>query len=588
VVNTTPPVFTYVTNKTVQCATNWTFDQPTVYDPCCSNVTVQLISSNQVSGPCPAVWQGIWQATDCCSNISTCTQTVTVVDTTAPVITCASNKTVQCGTNWTFDRPSAHDACCTNVDIQLISSNQISGPCPAVWQGIWQAMDCCSNISTCTQTVTVVDTTPPVINCPSNIVVNSCTNVVVSYSNLVTVTDNCCSNVTVTFNPPSGTVFAPGTTNTVYCTAADCCTNTATNTFTVMVLKRQTIFGLFNTGVDDSGALLGGGQTDGHYKLIVNPSGTDGARVVDSTYILGAWLANNATSQWIGPQTNSTGVENTSYKYRLTFELHCTNNVLITGRWAADNAGAIWLNNSPIVGSGGALSDNNYSNWTNWNAFTITSGFVVGFNTLDFWVTNYATYTGLRVELSGTSDCCCSNWQTFSGMKFSDTNDDGLMQTNEHGLAGWTIKVYDEATNFVTAIQTDASGHYQFSLTCGTYIIREVPQAGWRQTCPSNGYYVVTNGISQSTNLNFGNYFVPLGPVIYPWWNSSQSLTLSWPTSSVDWFLQGTTNLITGPWIAPTNWQVNICNAWNNVVIPIVPTNNMFFRLASTNLGVGP
>ena len=82
--------------------------------------------------------------------------------------------------------------------------------------------------------MTVVNTTPPVINCPSNIVVVSCTNVPVCYS--VTATNACCSNVTVVCTPPSCSSFAPGTVTTVNCVATDCCSNTATCSFTVTVV----------------------------------------------------------------------------------------------------------------------------------------------------------------------------------------------------------------------------------------------------------------------------------------------------------------------------------------------------------------
>src|SRR5206468_6190572 len=37
-----------------------------------------------------------WKATDDCGNFATCVQTITVVDTTKPSITCPANTTVEC------------------------------------------------------------------------------------------------------------------------------------------------------------------------------------------------------------------------------------------------------------------------------------------------------------------------------------------------------------------------------------------------------------------------------------------------------------------------------------------------------------
>src|SRR5207247_2645570 len=148
--------------------------------------------------PCSNVVSAVWKITDCVGNLAFCTQNVSVVDTTPPVLACATNKTVQCGTAWTFDPPTAQDACCgTNVTIRLLASNSIAlGPCQTNWFGIWQATDCCSNSITCTQRVSVVDTLPPTLTCPTNMTVTTCnTNVQVFW--FLSVTD-LCSSVTVT------------------------------------------------------------------------------------------------------------------------------------------------------------------------------------------------------------------------------------------------------------------------------------------------------------------------------------------------------------------------------------------------------
>lgn len=111
--------------------------------------------------------------------------------------------------------------------------------------------------SACTATVTVVDTTPPTIICPANIVTKS-TNVgnatgVVNYPP-PTAGDNC-STPSVSCSPPSGSQFPRGTT-TVTCTAKDAANNSASCSFSVVVFdvclqddsSRDTLFFDSQTG----------------------------------------------------------------------------------------------------------------------------------------------------------------------------------------------------------------------------------------------------------------------------------------------------------------------------------------------------
>jgi hypothetical protein len=65
-------------------------------------------------------------------------------------------------------------------------------------------------------------------------VVTSCSNAQVFYG--ATASSSACSDVTVNCTPPSGSTFAPNTTNVVECVAKDCCGNTSTCSFTVVVL----------------------------------------------------------------------------------------------------------------------------------------------------------------------------------------------------------------------------------------------------------------------------------------------------------------------------------------------------------------
>jgi len=102
-----------------------------------------------------------WQATDACGNFARCSQTVTILDTTAPVINCSANKTVQLGAAWTFDTPTASDSC-SSVSVIIVGTVTNAGCGKSlVATRTWKATDACGNSAQCSQTVSVVDTTPP-------------------------------------------------------------------------------------------------------------------------------------------------------------------------------------------------------------------------------------------------------------------------------------------------------------------------------------------------------------------------------------------------------------------------------------------
>src|SRR5215472_1028056 len=82
-----------------------------------------------------------------------------------PRISCSANRTLQLGTSWDFDAPSA------NYPVTIIgTTTNSSGFCGSTFDAtrVWQASDTCGNSVTCSQTVTVIDTTPPVIDCTSS------------------------------------------------------------------------------------------------------------------------------------------------------------------------------------------------------------------------------------------------------------------------------------------------------------------------------------------------------------------------------------------------------------------------------------
>ncbi|AFZ20509.1 DVUA0089 family protein [Allocoleopsis franciscana] len=92
------------------------------------------------------------------------------------------------------------------------------------------------------------------------------------------------------------------------------------------------------------------------------------------------------------------------------------------------------------------------------------------------------------------------------GTKWNDLNGNGVQDTGEAGLAGWTIYL-DQNNNGTldtgeTSTTTDANGNYSFTgLAAGTYTVAEVMQSGWQQTSPG----AVTNGSFETGSLTGWN-----------------------------------------------------------------------------------
>ena len=181
--------------------------------------------------------------TDSHGASSTCIATVTVNDTTAPVISgCPANITVQTGpgrttcnqvASWT--PPTASDNCTL---ASFTSNYHSSDTFPKGMTTVtYTASDGAipPNTSTCSFTVTVEDNTLPVITCPASKVVNAAcpTGATVTYT-APTATDNCSVASVVNVGLASGSVFPIGD-STVTSTATDSSNNQATCSFTVHV-----------------------------------------------------------------------------------------------------------------------------------------------------------------------------------------------------------------------------------------------------------------------------------------------------------------------------------------------------------------
>jgi hypothetical protein len=184
------------------------------------------------------------------------------------------------------------------------------------------------------------------------------------------------------------------------------------------------ITGLYNTGVNNAGSTLNG-VVDNHYTLQVvngkNSSGTTltgtstpfasntGSPISDATAngTTGRWIGADGVSSWLTlsatPGTSYDPTAPGKYIFSTTFSLNPAsvnvNSASISGKWAADNYGDMYLNGhlvSTIANprATSAADGAAYDQWTNFSVAGTAGGFQSGTNVISFEVHNIALQSG--------------------------------------------------------------------------------------------------------------------------------------------------------------------------------------------------
>ena len=174
----------------------------TATDACDNNVTVDFDEA-RTDGICQDAYTLVrtWTATDECGNSTQAQQVITIQDSTDPVLAnVPADITAECD-----DIPAeatdvtATDNCDDNVEIEFVEE-RTNGDCEDSYTltRTYTATDNCGNTTQAVQTITVIDSTDPVLaNVPADETVE-CTDIPAEATN-VTATDNCDDNVDVEF-----------------------------------------------------------------------------------------------------------------------------------------------------------------------------------------------------------------------------------------------------------------------------------------------------------------------------------------------------------------------------------------------------
>ena len=184
---------------------------------------------------------------------SPCVFSVTVQDTTPPVVTCPPTPVVSeatslagamvtlRGTATATDVATASPAVAYAVGGANVADGGTLIPMGS-FAAVATATDRGGNHATCPFTVTVVDTTAPALTCPADLhfEATSAAGAVATFAGAATATDAVTASPSVVYAPVSGTLFPLGagkapTTTPVVVTATDAAANTSACTFHVVV-----------------------------------------------------------------------------------------------------------------------------------------------------------------------------------------------------------------------------------------------------------------------------------------------------------------------------------------------------------------
>jgi hypothetical protein len=210
--DTVPPVITSIpADTTVQCAN--AVPSPNyaavVAADNCSGTPVISSSDQIIAGSCPNkfVIKRTYVAADACGNSSSQVQTITVNDTIAPVVTAPANVTIACTdslnpkANAALGLASALDNCTGGTSTPSYSDQIIPGNCAGNYtvKRTWSSSDACGNTGAALQTITVQDTTPPMVVAPPNLVLSFTADTSTNNTGVATAQD-ACDTVTLSYS----------------------------------------------------------------------------------------------------------------------------------------------------------------------------------------------------------------------------------------------------------------------------------------------------------------------------------------------------------------------------------------------------
>ncbi|QDO95571.1 T9SS type B sorting domain-containing protein [Formosa sediminum] len=228
---------------TVECTDIPEMIDLTATDNCEGTITATGVDTINDTDPCNILITRTWTFTDASGNSASTSQTITVIDTTAPIVpTVPADVTVECSDELpVMVNLTATDSCAGEITASPIETIDNTNTCEIIITRTWTFEDNCGNVSEASQTITVVDSTAPVITNEAVDIISQCDGLErtatidawIAINGGARAVDNC-SEITWTnnYDPTIETCSGP---IEVTFTATDSCGNSTSTSATYLV-----------------------------------------------------------------------------------------------------------------------------------------------------------------------------------------------------------------------------------------------------------------------------------------------------------------------------------------------------------------
>jgi large repetitive protein len=155
------PELTVPAGYTVQCNNEVEFAPAYATDNCTNSLNIAEEVDTLVDG-CIITYVRSFSVSDNCGNTTTGTQTINVIDTTAPVLEIPVDDTVECNGQVVFADATASDNCTDNLVINVdVTTDTDGNDCEYTYTRLFSVSDACGNTTSATQVIHVIDTEAP-------------------------------------------------------------------------------------------------------------------------------------------------------------------------------------------------------------------------------------------------------------------------------------------------------------------------------------------------------------------------------------------------------------------------------------------